>query len=105
MSLDLDPGMMAATLLLVACLALLLGLALDGLMDRGGFGPLGNMAIITGGFFLGFLIANHFGIISGDLAMASATGLAGAFLTLAVSALIKAWYWRGRESVRRRPFS
>lgn len=90
MGAELDTYGLITALALVGMLAFLLGLAMDGIMDREGFGPLGNMSIIAGGFFLGFGIANHYGIILGDLTMASATGLAGAFLALGLLALLKA---------------
>lgn len=94
MNFGLDIGTLSAAVLLIGALAFLLGLALDGIMARGGYGPVGNTLIIAAGCVLGLVIAQRSGILRGDLTMASATGLAGAFLALGALALLKTYLTR-----------
>jgi hypothetical protein len=74
----------------VAVMALFFGTIMDAIMADDGFGPVGNMLLITVGFFASILVANLNGIAMGNLTFAMATGLSGAFLTLVALALIKA---------------
>ena len=74
----------------VSVLAFFFGSALNAIMREDGFGPLGNMAVFTVGFFGAIYIANLNDILLRDMTLASATGLAGAFVLIAVLALFKA---------------
>jgi hypothetical protein len=86
----LDPVWLALAFAMVAILAFILGLALDALMDDDGFGPVGNMVLMTGGFFATIVGANYRGISFVDLAQATAAGMVGAFACLSLFALLKA---------------
>lgn len=87
---NLDPVWLAMAITVVAILAFMLGMALDALMDEDGFGPVGNMLVMTSGFFVTVTVANQHGIVFRDLAQATATGMVGAFACLTVVALLKA---------------
>ncbi len=87
---NLDPTWMMMAFVIVAILSFIFGMALDGLMGSEGFGPIGNTFVVTAGFFLGIFAANLYGIHFYDVKMAVATGLCGAFGSLAVLAAIKA---------------
>lgn len=87
---NLDPSWLLTAFAVVAMLSYLFGLALDGVMGAEGFGPLGNMVIITAGFFLGIFSANSYGIFLENLTVATGAGLTGAFVSLGVLAVCKA---------------
>lgn len=87
---NLDFGWIMMAVTVVAMLSFLFGLALDGVMGSDGFGALGNMLIVTAGFFLAIFAANSYGVPLRDITWATATGLGGAFLCLAILALCKA---------------
>ncbi len=74
----------------VSIVAFGLSIGLDAIMGEEGFGPTGNMVVITAGFFLSIFTANSLGIRLADLTMASAAGIAGAFLCLLVLVMLKA---------------
>ena len=74
----------------VGIMSFILAMALNAIMGEDGFGPVGNAVFITAGFFLSIFIANNFGFRLGDLKMAIAMGLAGAFACLTVLAVLKA---------------
>lgn len=95
-SLDTSSLMFAITI--VAILSLMLGMALDGVMHDDGFGPFGNMVIITAGFFLGIFAANRWGFRFSELEVAVATGLGGAFVALFTLSLAKAGIERALRS-------
>jgi hypothetical protein len=87
---NLDPIWLAMAIAMVAIVSFMLGMALDALMDDDGFGPVGNMLVMTAGFFGTIIGANQHGIIFRDLAQATATGMVGAFACLTLVALVKA---------------
>ncbi|MEP9373023.1 hypothetical protein [Mesorhizobium sp. KR1-2] len=87
---NLEPGWLMMAVASVAVIALFFGTALDAIMDDDGFGPVGNMVLFTAGFFAAILAANCRGIAMRDLTFAMATGLAGAFVTIGMLALVKA---------------
>lgn len=95
---SLDTSSLILAIAIVAILSLMLGMALDGVMQDDGFGPFGNMIVITAGFFLGILAANRWGIRFGELEIAVATGLGGAFLALLLLSLAKAGIERAMRS-------
>lgn len=86
---NLDIVWIALAIAIVSIFGFMLGTALDGLMGEDGFGPAGNMLIITSGFFLAVYVANSWGVRLNDLTMAVGTGLGGAFVVMLVLALAK----------------
>ncbi len=74
----------------VALLSFIFGYALDRIMNEDGFGPTGNMVVMTVGFFLGIYFANYFGIRFRHLDMGVGAGVAGGFATLTLLMLAKA---------------
>ena len=66
----------------VSVLSVFLGSALNALMREDGFGSLGNAIIISGGFFLTLIAANHQGYVLPGMHVAVIFGLAGAFFLL-----------------------
>jgi hypothetical protein len=87
---NLDAFWLMMAIGIVSVVAFMFGHALHALMDDDGFGPYGNMIIITTGFFIAILAANYQGVKFHDLKLASIVGLAGSFLSLASLALLKA---------------
>jgi hypothetical protein len=86
---NMDQMWLLMAVTVVAILGFIVALALDAIMGREGFGPLGNMAVITAGFFLGIFVANYFGVRLNDMTRAAVTGVGGAFVSLFVLAAIK----------------
>ncbi len=86
----LDPTWLMMAVASVTVMAFFFGSIMDAIMADDGFGPFGNMILITVGFFASIFVANAHGISMGTLTFATATGLSGAFLTLAALALVKA---------------
>lgn len=87
---NLETGWLMMAIAMVAVIAFFFGAALNVIMREDGFGPVGNMAVFTAGFFAAIFAANSYGISMPDLTFATATGLAGAFVAIAVLALVKA---------------
>lgn len=95
---SLDTSSLLSAIAFVAIVSLMLGTVLDGVMQDEGFGPFGNMIIITAGFFLGIFAANRWGIRFTELEVAVATGLGGAFVALLTLSLAKAGIERALRS-------
>ncbi len=74
----------------VGILSFMLGLALDGIMGRDGFGAVLNAIIITTAFFGTIYICNMAGISLRRLEIAVPYGLTGAFGVYSFLALVKA---------------
>jgi hypothetical protein len=87
---NLDASWLMMAVAVVAVLSFMLGSVLNGVMGDDGFGPTGNMLVITAGFFLSIFTANSWGVSLRDLVMAVGVGLGGAFLCLFGLALLKA---------------
>jgi len=87
---NLDVTWLFMAIAVVAIFSFILGMALDSLMAGDGFGPIGNMMVVTGGFFLGIFLANLYGIRFYDLQSAVGTGLIGAFVSLGLLSFLKA---------------
>lgn len=87
---NLETSWLLMAVAVVALLSYLLALALNAIMGSDGFGPLGNTVIVTTGFFLGIFVANSYGMVLRDLTLATAAGLTGSFVSLAMLALLKA---------------
>ncbi|MGE0502467.1 MAG: hypothetical protein AB7I79_15860 [Rhizobiaceae bacterium] len=90
MLLDLDPFWLLMAVAAVGVVSLVFGSALDALMRDDGFGPLGNMVVLTSGFFLAIGAANRLGYSFDEVLVASGVGLAGSFLVLVVLSFTKA---------------
>lgn len=86
----LDPAWLMMAFASVTVLAFFFGSIMNAVMAEDGFGSFGNMLLITAGFFAAIFVANVHGIRMGNLSFAVATGMTGAFITLAALALIKA---------------
>jgi hypothetical protein len=87
---NLDASWFVFAVATVAIFGFMLGMALDGVMGDDGFGSMGNMVVITAGFFLGIFAANSWGVHFYDLKIAIGTGLGGAFIAVFFLALTKA---------------
>jgi hypothetical protein len=87
---NLESGWLMMAVAAVTVMALFFGSALHAIMRDDGFGPVGNMVIFTAGFFAAIVLVNSWGVRLGDLTQAVATGLGGAFIGIAVLALLKA---------------
>ena len=87
---NLDPGWLIMAVAFVAVISVFFGAIMDAIMREDGFEPVGNMVLITAGFFASILVANYNGIAMVSLTLSAVTGLSGAFVTLAVLALLKA---------------
>lgn len=74
----------------VALLSFIFGYALDRIMNEDGFGPTGNMVVMTVGFFLGIYLANAYGIRFRQLDMGIGAGVIGGFAALTLLTLFKA---------------
>lgn len=66
------------------------GTALDSLIGEDGFGALGNMIVLVGGFFVSILVANRFGYKLDTPLLACVVGLIGSFCALSSLTLVKA---------------
>ena len=86
---NLDSGWLMMTVASVAVMAFFFGAALDAIMREDGFGPTGNMALFTVGFFAAVVLANSYGIVLRDLKLAVAYGLCGAFTLVSTLAFVK----------------
>ncbi|PWJ84792.1 hypothetical protein C7441_10458 [Pseudaminobacter salicylatoxidans] len=87
---NLEPGWLLMAVALVAVVAFFFGAALDAIMREDGFGPVGNMVLLSAGFFGAILCANFYDIVLSDMTFAMAVGLGGAFVLFALLAFAKA---------------
>ncbi len=87
---NLDASWLLMAIAVVSMLSFFLGMALDGMMAKDSFGPTGNAAVITAGFFLGIFVANSYGIYLNDLKLAVVVGICSAFVAVLVLLLGKA---------------
>jgi len=90
MLLDLDTSWIVLAFAVVAILSYIVGVFFDTLIRDDGFGPTGNMVVMTGGFYAAVLGANSRGIRFDSLATGVAAGLVGAFAAITLLALLKA---------------
>ncbi|MBO6717406.1 MAG: hypothetical protein JJ913_05550 [Rhizobiaceae bacterium] len=79
---NVDAGWLFMAVATVGGISYMLALLLESSIGREGFGPFGNAALITAGFFLAIYAANHQGIRIGELKHALMIGLGGSFLLL-----------------------
>lgn len=73
----------------VAVISYFISLMIDGVFGKDGFGTIGNMVVLTGGFFLGLIVAEKLRYAVHGLQMATFVGLAGALATFLVLAILK----------------
>lgn len=90
MLLELDTVWIVLAIATVAILSYIVGVFFDALMKDDGFGAVGNMLVMTGGFFAAVLGANARGVDFDTLGTGAAAGLAGAFAAMTLLALAKA---------------
>jgi uncharacterized membrane protein YeaQ/YmgE (transglycosylase-associated protein family) len=87
---NLDFGWLAMAVAAVAIFSFIFGLALDALISDDGFGAIGNMLVLTVGFFLAIVVANRYGHDFDELLNACLFGLGGAFTCFSALTLAKA---------------
>ena len=90
MLMRLDPAWLMLAISLVAIICFFFGALMDAIMKEDGFGPIGNTLVLLAGFFAGIFLVNYNGITLTSLGTATATGLGGSFVSLALLALVKA---------------
>ena len=74
----------------VGVVSYFVALTINGVFGKDGFGTIGNMVVLTFGFFLGIIVTEHFQIVNvRSFQIATYAGLAGALATFTVLALIK----------------
>lgn len=66
----------------------LVGQAMDGVMGRLAFGPIGNMVILTVGFYLGLMLFER-SRLAGGIELHFVAGVSAAFLCLVILATLK----------------
>ena len=72
----------------VGLLSYVVSLAFNRIFDKDGFGTIGNMIVLTAGFFGGIVAAEYFGHTFRGLQMNTYVGIAGALATFVVAALL-----------------
>lgn len=87
---NLDAGWLLMAVTVVAIFSFMIGLALDALVADDGFGAIGNMMVLTGGFFLAIVLANRYGYDFDELINGCLFGICGAFACFSTLALAKA---------------
>lgn len=79
--------MMAVTT--VGIISYFVSLTIDGVFGKDGFGTIGNMVVLTAGFFIGLIVAEELGYRIRGLQMATFVGVGSALGTFIVCALCK----------------
>lgn len=95
---NLDGGSLFIAVGMVAMVAFILGMVLDGVMGDDGFGPIGNMIVTCTGFFIAVFTANIYGYNLASPTLAAGAGLSGAFISIFSLALLKAGLGRFMSS-------
>ncbi|MGH6763891.1 MAG: hypothetical protein ACRECW_20150 [Phyllobacterium sp.] len=86
-------GLGAAALLLllaVSMCAFFVSMTMDSVIGERGFGVLGNMVILTAGFYIGLEGSVRLGLVLSDITMTTLAGMSGSFLALALLSFLKA---------------
>jgi hypothetical protein len=89
MLLKIDPFWLIMAITTVGVLSYFVARIIDGVFGRDGFGTLGNMFVLTAGFFGSFIIAEQIRFAIHGLQMATFVGVAGALATFMVLAIAK----------------
>jgi len=87
---NIDTSWLMMAFAAVSILSYIFSLGLDALMKRDGFGPIGNAAVMTVGFFLALFGGNAYGIRFYTFSEGVIAGLIGAFALFSVLAVLKA---------------
>jgi hypothetical protein len=73
----------------VAVVSYFISLMIDGVFGKDGFGTIGNMVVLTAGFFGGLVVAEKVRFAVHGLQQATFVGLGGALTTFLVLALLR----------------
>lgn len=73
----------------IAVCSYFVALTIDGVFGKDGFGTIGNMIILTAGFFGGIVAYERVGYYLTNLQVATMVGVGGALLTFVTFALLK----------------
>lgn len=84
-----DGSWLLLAVVAIAMLSYFFAIGLHALLEEAAFGPVGNAAIVTFGFFGTVYAANLFGWRFSALLNAMLTGIAGAFALFSVFVLVK----------------
>lgn len=87
---NLDPAWLMMAIATVGLLSYFFGSALHWVMREDGFGSMGNGLIVSTGFFMAILVANHEGYYLREIHTAVVVGLSGAFVCLLTLTALKA---------------
>ena len=68
--------------------------AMHGVLGRDGFGVIGNLIVITTGFYLGLWLGRYYGLSVRNFEIGVLAGLAGSFLSLLSLTVMKAFLSR-----------
>jgi hypothetical protein len=87
--LKLSPFLLMMSITVVSVLSYFVSLSINGIFGRDGFGTIGNMVVLTFGFFGTFMVAEYFAYPIRGLQMHTFFGVAGALTTFTVLAILK----------------
>jgi hypothetical protein len=87
--LKLSPFWLIMSVTVVAVLSYFVALSINGIFGKDGFGTLGNMFVLTAGFFGVFFVTDYFSYPVYGLQMSTFFGVGGALTTFTVLALLK----------------
>ena len=73
----------------VGVLSYFIALTIDGIFGKDGFGTIGNMVVLTAGFFGGIMAWERAGYYLSNFQISTFVGVAGALLTFMTLALLK----------------
>lgn len=73
----------------VAVISYFVALTIDGVFGKDGFGTIGNMVVLTAGFFGGIIAYERLGYYLTNFQISTFVGVGGALLTFMVLALLK----------------
>lgn len=85
-------GLSASVLVLmvaVSMCAFFVSMSMDGIIGDRGFGVIGNMVILSVGFYLGHQAATSLGLPHADIILTTLAGMTGSFLALSVLSVVK----------------
>ena len=73
----------------VGVLSYFIALTIDGIFGKDGFGTIGNMVVLTVGFFGGIMVWERAGYYLTNFQISTFVGIGGALLTFIILALLK----------------
>ncbi len=73
----------------VAVISYFVALTIDGVFGKDGFGTIGNMVVLTTGFFGGVIVYERLGYYLSNFQVSTFVGIGGALLTFVVLAFLK----------------